>query len=301
MLKKKVKSARDILNKVMLWKIYFGIVSLLGIANAFALVSDFASVSVIILVEFALFLIGLIGLFSFTFKKDFLPTTFWRIFFWVYLTTEIIYAIIIFFPDSLISEQLSFLLTYELVELEWILIGYLAEIPLFVALYHLTKNEHLVAYNPEMLPSGKGPRWGMFQSALWGYSIILISVIFVVSFLPMDTTDADSESSITSLALFIPLLLFWVLVIARHKFYKWNWWKTTLAANSLLYSVLIIFSSLLPPTEEALPETSSIDLIAIIQIGILLFGLYIFGRDQHEKIAASKHQMLEKTDMESKK
>src|SRR6185312_8212737 len=156
------------------------------------------------------------------------------------------------------------------------LIGVLVDIPLLYAMYRLTKEEE---YGKEknIKKNISFPRWGMIQTALWGYSSVLTFFLFIVSFFQTGAdstqTHADTYSLTFITVLFLPMILFWVWVVLQYKQYKWNWWRTTLVANALLYSGSLIYGVLFPSSQKG---SSGFDVISVLQILILMVSLYVF-------------------------
>ena len=127
--------------------------------------------------------------------------------------------------------------------------------------------------------SGYFHRWGMIQTALWGFSMVITFFLLIFSFLPtgVENSTADPSDSLYATMTFLPLLIFWLWVVIRYKNYRWNWFRTTLVANALLYSGSIIFGTLLPQPGGS---SSGIDWVSSFILVILLLSLYIFGKEQ---------------------
>jgi hypothetical protein len=69
-------------------------------------------------------------------------------------------------------------------------------------------------------------------------------------------------------------------VIVEYKQYHWNWWRTTLIANSIFFPSVIIISAFYPQTFESSP---GFDIIGMLQLFILFVSLYVFGKGQFQK------------------
>jgi len=267
----------------MWWKIYFWITIVEALLNVLSLffapgIHIFTQIVLILL-----FLVAVIGLYGYIFQKKIFSGIFWQYFLGIYLLIDIIYLIYSAAPNTPLISSFSFLTIYKPDNFSFInaVFGVVIDIPLIYALYLLTKGE---LYDPQATKKKKGQlyKWGLLQMALWGYSFVLTFFLFILAFFSSTSSgNTKGHMDLYSLTfvtvLFAPLLLFWLWVIVTYKYYRWNWWRTTLAANALLYSGSIIFGVLAPSSAQG---SSGFDLISILQLFILLLSLYIFGREQ---------------------
>jgi hypothetical protein len=257
----------------MWWKIYFGLtILLLGISilDVFSPPVLNLPVEVFLIITYC---IALVGLYTYRFKRHFFPQKFWKYYFWFYLVLDIVYLALGILPSAYLK-AVSFLLVYDSNSVMDAIIDTALDIPLLYALYQLSRGE---VYIPR--PKKKTPfRWGMVQTALWGYSSILTLFFFLLSFFPQSGVDNSKPAFNPFFTLmFAPLLIFWVWVLIQYKEYHWNWWRTTLLANALLYSGSIIFGLIFP---QQVSGSSGFDVISVLQLSILLVSFYVFGRDQ---------------------
>ena len=262
----------------MWWKIYFGIT----IIEVFLdILSFFVSPQLHIFTNIVLsllFIVAVIGLYGYIFRKDILSQVFWQYFLGIYILIDLLYFIYTAAPHAPLISSLSFIAVSKIDNLSIIsaFIGVAIDIPLLYSLYRLTKGE---LYEPKPKKKEKLFRWGMIQTALWGYASIITLFLFILAFFQGSESGktTDPTDSFYILFMFLPLLLFWLWVIFQYKQYKWNWWRSTLVANALLYSGSIIFSIFTPAINDT---ASGFDFIASLQLLILLVSLYVFGRDQ---------------------
>lgn len=267
----------------MWWKIYFWLTLLLALVTLASLFVDYPQITLFLLFNNFIFYIEILGLFAFLFKKTILHPLFWRGFFWLNIIIDAFYIFYAFFPHTFFT---SFLTIFygKTPQVDIILFADIViDLPLLYACYILSRGEF---YNPEKkikksATKKKRLRWGMLQMALWGYSFILTFILFLSSFfLSGNSTDKTTIdfSYITYVAtMFAPVFIFWLWILIRYKQYTWNWWRTTLLANALLYSGSLIFGIFSPVQENG---STGIDLVSIFQLLVLLGSFYVFGKEQ---------------------
>ncbi len=274
----------------MWWKIYFGItiIEVLSDVLSFFIFPEIHIVTHIVLS--LIFIIAAVGLYGYIFQKNILSQVFWQYFLGIYILIDILYLIYTAAPSTPFISGLSFMEVYKSDNFSLInaAIGTIIDIPLLYALYRMTKGE---LYQPKQKKKENTIKWGMIQTALWGYSSVLTFFLFILAFFPTNGSDkkADPTDPIFIACVFAPLLIFWLMIIFRYKRYKWNWWRTTLVANALLYSGSIIFSVF---TSSSNQISSGFDFIAILQLLILLLSLYVFGKDQFNQSAKQSNKIL---------
>jgi hypothetical protein len=267
----------------MWWKIYFWINILEALLNILSLIAEPGIHIFTQVVLLVLFLVAVVGLYGYIYQKKFLSPVFWQYFLGIYFLIDVVYLIYSVAPQSSILSYLSFLSIYKPDQYSFIsaLFGVAIDIPLMVALYRLGKNE---VHEPNVKNSKKDMlyKWGMLQTALWGYSFILTLLLFVMALFPSgETTHVNKSVEFSALAtislLFIPLVIFWLWIVFTYQKYKWNWWRLTLVANALLFSGSIIFGLFFPSQDKG---PAGFDFISAIQLFILFLSLYVFGREQ---------------------
>lgn len=270
----------------MKWKIYFGILCLLALLSAatlFSLPKNEIPASIIHLV---IFFGELVGLYAFIFHKNIIRPALWKYFFWLNVLLDILYVLYSFYPNFPLLQFYSYLVPGEVSPLWEILFAVAADIPLLYVLYKLSKNEYYVPQQikPQFVSPGI-PRWGMIQTALWGYAFIIISIFAISSLLPVSqettSTTVTSESYFGAIII-LPIVIFWIRIIMQYKYYKKSWWRLTLIANGIVFALLMLTGLLFPPEEftEIKHET---DLITLLQFGVMLLALYVFGKEQFNK------------------
>ena len=274
----------------MWWKIYFWLTVFFIVLALFSLFSP-TNYNIPALI-FSILTSGLavVGLYTYAFQKQLLPRRFWQYYFWIYLVLDVVFFGYVFLPASL-SKYLSFLMVYPNTSVLDSFINTALDIPLLYALFRVSQGK---VYDPKLKKKvvNKGRfQWGMLQMALWGYSGILTSLLFILAFFPSGSQSSVKGpidySYLTSITLmFAPLLIFWMWVIITYKQYKWNWWRTTLVANAVLYSGSIIFGIFSSSADQG---PSGFDIISVLQLFILLLSLYVFGKEQ---FASSKKSVI---------
>lgn len=257
----------------MWWKIYFWLtILLLGITLLSFFNPPISNLPVQIFLVIT-YCIALVGLYTYIFKRHFFPQTFWKYYFWFYLLLDIVYLAFGLLPSSYFKD-VSFLMLYDSNSVIDAVINTALDIPLLYALYRLSKGELYVSLKKKKIPF----TWGLIQIALWGYSSVFTFFLFLLSFIPQSRTDTTNVAFNPFFTLmFAPLFIFWVWVLIQYKEYKWNWWRTTLLANAILYSGTIIFGSIFPQPNSG---SSGFDIISVLQLFILLVSFYVFGYGQ---------------------
>ena len=257
----------------MWWKIYFWFtIFLLGVSILSFLNPPVSNLPVQIFL-FVTYCVALGGLYTYIFKRHFVPQKFWRYYFWFYLLVDIVYLVFGVLPASYFK-AVSFLLLYDSNSAIDAFIDTALDIPLLFALYYLSKGAVYVPHLKKKTPF----RWGMIQIALWGYSSVFTFFFFLLSFIPQGSADNTNASFNPFFTLMLaPLLIFWIWVLVQYKEYKWNWWRTTLLANALLYSGTIIYGLVFP---QPVSGSSGFDIISVLQLFILLVSFYVFGKEQ---------------------
>ncbi|HSX09777.1 MAG TPA: hypothetical protein VLF93_06505 [Candidatus Saccharimonadales bacterium] len=283
----------------MKWKIYFWVyivVLILALIDIFTI--RLKQLNIFILVYHLWLLVQLVGLFSYTFSKKIIASQFWKYFFWINVPISVIFLIHDFFPHIYPLTYLNVFYTTIPPKTNIFLLfaNLIFYVPLLYSQYQLGKGtfqKEKTEHEKIISVSKSKPRfqWGMIQMALWGYSTVLIFFFFIISFLPLTGSKGghDSDFSVFITIIFAPLVIFWFWILIRFKKYHWNWWRTTLVANALLYSGLIIISPFVPQTDK--DSSSGFDFIAVLQLFILLLGLYSFGRDQFQASVSEKENL----------
>ncbi|HVA96971.1 MAG TPA: hypothetical protein VND99_04915 [Candidatus Acidoferrales bacterium] len=261
----------------MWWKIYFWIIVILDCLSILSLF-DHAKQNIFLHCFLILATVpALFGLYSYAFKKHNLSKTIWKYVFLYYLIFDAVYFLIGFLPPAYLK-YVAYLLVYPDYSVPDALIDTAIDIPFLYALFKLSKGE---LYEPKAKKKTKKNtrfHWGMIQMALWGYSSILTFCFFVLAFFPQgDAVDTKQSVNPFFIMMVSPLLIFWLWVLLGFKQYKWNWWRTTLIANAILYSGSIMFGMIFPQPQS---ETTGFDIISVLQLCILLVSYYVFGKEQ---------------------
>lgn len=226
--------------------------------------------------------IALGGLYSFAFQKSFVPQHFWKYYFWFYVLLDLVYFIYGFLPTNYLH-YFSFIAVYQENSIQDTIINTALDLPIIYAMYRLAWNKPLGFSSKKK--EKKPFRWGMIQTALWGYSSVIIFFFFVISLFsifPQNGSSTMSDQTYFSLSfiitlIFLPIFIFWLWVVIGYKNYVWNWWRTTLVANALLYSGLTVFEIFNTQSDQG---SSGFDIIGILQLIIIIVSLYVFGKDQ---------------------
>jgi hypothetical protein len=268
----------------MWWKIYFWVIIALGVLlglDSFA--SRFDNGNIFSLFQLIVTYIEMAGLYAYIFNRQYFNARFWYYFFWLNIILDVSIFLYALFPHTPLSPYLKIFFVSEPKVNIALGIGELLDIPMLYAMYQLSRNLY---YKPK--PKAKKRKnekekqtrfqWGMIQMALWGYSSILTLFFFVLSFVPQNGKNAGTLSfDPLLLIIFVPLIIFWIWIIIRYKQYRWNWWRTTLAANAIVYSGSIIYGALVPQSSTG---GSGFDIIGSLQLLILFVSYYVFGREQ---------------------
>jgi hypothetical protein len=276
--------------KLVWWKVYFWLnVALL----AFVVYAEFSNTTApvgLFLADVALYTISLAGVFSYFSKKPIFDARFWKYFFWfniVYTGAYMLYAIA---PTAPYISSLSFLAYGEQEDLLFTaLIGLVLSLPILYATFQLSKGIYFQEKTKEQeLREAAVFRWGIVQTALWGYSIVFLTILLLLSLVSSEQTSSSAGAGeadiIYSLLIFSPIFIFWVWVAAQYKKYTWNWWRITLLLNSVLFSGIVVFGTFFyEPVASSASESSEFDIIGLLQFSIILAGLVVFGREQFAK------------------
>lgn len=260
----------------MWWKIYFWItigIILLGLIGLSVTPKQFLFMS---LVYMFLVIVSVIGLYSFVFRKDVFRTSFWKYFLGIVILSELLHGISIVFPNL---ELLSFLRTAEdgRSSINLTILGYGVLLPLYYAIFKLARGEKRAENKRKNKQS-----WGTFHILLWGYSTIFMGMLTLFYLLPSGTYSVNESilDIVYGVVPFIPICIFWAIVVFQHKQYNLNWWKTALIATSVMYTLLIFFSIF----DQSPYEPSNFDILGIIPLVVMLISLIIIGREQLDRI-----------------
>ncbi len=273
----------------MWWKLYFALtlceVGLIAL-SLFSMQGVHIATQIVMAI---LFLIAVVGVYSYVFRKKILNQLFWQYFLGIYILIDLVYLAYVAAPHASLLSSLSFLEVYSNTTLADTLIDIAVDIPLIYAIYLLTKEDPYAEKEKKDTTKSMHYQWGMIQTALWGYSTVLIFFLLIVALFPSANQTAGKSEGTDSYyftSLFAPLLLFWLWIVAQYKRYKWNWWRTTLSANGLLYSGMIFWQVIFPQKIQSV--TSGFDIVSILQLLIMLLGLWVFGRTQFQKDEVKK-------------
>ncbi|QQG40891.1 MAG: hypothetical protein HYV37_01035 [Candidatus Levyibacteriota bacterium] len=118
--------------KIFFWiNIVFAVLAILGLAvtkNSFWDVFSIAN-----------FIVVVVGLYAFIYRKKVFSETFWLFMFWFNIVTDIVYTFYVFAPNDPIMKNFSFLVSGEIPNKFLIIAFSLLDIPLLYAIYQLTK------------------------------------------------------------------------------------------------------------------------------------------------------------------
>ncbi len=273
--------------KLFWWKIYFWLnVVLIGLVTIIEFSYPSAPVGLFI-TDLVIYGVGLAGVYSYIFRKEIFEAKFWKYFFWFNILYSSLFLLYAAAPNHPIISYLSFLSYSEDTEnlLVSTVIGLLLSLPYMFAMYQLAHNRFLMLSSESDKKLPKNKKWGMFQTALWGYSIIFIAVMLILSLIPNGQVSSSSKDSdlYSGMIIFAPIFIFWAWIAVEYKKYEMNWWKVTLLLNSLLFSGIIVFGSFFYDPLSAVETSSEFDWIGVAQTLIIITGLYVFGSEQFEK------------------
>jgi hypothetical protein len=271
--------------KTIWWKVYFWLNTAL---LAFVIIAEFSYPTAppgLFIADVVIYVLALIGVYAFISRKPFFTTIFWKYFFWFNIVYALVYLVYAIAPDAPGISSLSFLMYGERENLlETALLGTVLSLPYMYAIYRLSKGEFLEYKTKEQeLKEAKRFKWGMIQTALWGYSIVFLSLLLLLSLLSSSAAGSAQDSSsdsLFSIVIFAPILIFWLWVAWQYKMYTWNWWRITLLLNSLLFSSIIVFGSFFYDPTAPVETNSEYDIFGILQFFIILTGLFVFGRER---------------------
>jgi hypothetical protein len=263
--------------KKRLWYFYFGASVFLAVTGALGYLSQPAKYNPVMLLYVIDFILSVTGTFAYLWKKKLFIPQFWLLFFILNIVLDASYLLYSAAPNVPYIKSLAFLNPEGVIDsFGYNLISALFDVPMLFAVFNLSRDRY---FNPELLrkKDARKPGWNMFQTALWGYSTVFMGLILLFSFLLQpDASDSQTDVLISS-ASFLPLAIFWLMVVFRYKEYPWNWWRTTLVLNSLLYTGMIFYGILSPAAPS---HQSGIDFISIAETLLLFISLIVFGRDQ---------------------
>lgn len=253
----------------MWWKLYFILSILIGIFTVFDIFTNKNIIWPIYLVYIIVFFVGIIGQYSYIFRKRLFSLKFWIIFLYFALILDILYVLASLFPNI---PLLSYLLySKEVVPLEATIFGIVFNLPYYFMLYQLNKGKLLEKKEED----NKVKPWSLLQIAIWGYSLVFSFILIFLTLLPQENSTTNNDHSFVFL-LFSPFILFWILVFSQRKQYKWSWWKKALAITSGINSFFIFFGTFLPSSGS----TTTVSLVTIVPIIITFLGFFILGKDK---------------------
>lgn len=275
--------------KMFWWKVYFWLNVLL---IALVTIAEFSYPTApvgLFIADVVMYAVGIVGVYSYVFRKHIFESSFWKYFFWFTIVYSALFLLYAADPDHPIISYLSFLSYSDDKEnlLITTLTGLVLSVPYTFAMYQLSQGRFVPVPTKEDEAKEKNKKWGMVQMALWGYSIVFILVMLIISLLPSAPSMAPSVTSdndiYSGMIIFAPILAFWAWVAIEYKRYTWNWWKVTLILNSILFSGIIVFGSFFYDSAATSESSGDMDFFGIAQILIILTGLYVFGREQFKK------------------
>lgn len=273
--------------KLLFWKVYFGLnVLLLAIATIAEFYEPTAPVEIFI-ADMVIYTVAMLGVFSYFSRKPIFKTRFWKYFFWFNIVYSGLYLLYTIAPNAPYINLLAFL-NYGSEDnlLLYAVVGTLLGIPYMYAIYQLSKDKYLELKTKEQeLKDAEHFKWGMIQTALWGYSLVFLSVLLLLSIVPAEapTGKASENDILYSVVIFSPILIFWLWIAWQYRMYHWNWWRVTLLLNSILFSAIVVFGSFFYEPSAGATDASEIDIIGLLQFLIIFAGLVVFGREQFVK------------------
>lgn len=235
----------------MMWKIYFWINTIIVVLFALSLPSLHVN-PVYIIKNIGISLLDVAALFAYAYRKNILREPYWKVIFWILIFDQLIYYINKLTPLRIFPN--AYLIKFnEPFNLGSLALALLFTIPDFYALFRLAYR-HDAVFAPQQKPKNPHKLFSviiklfspyninLFQTALWGYSTILIATAFIGMLVKTGNSNHHQTNVLIDFLNIVPLPLFWLLVIIKRKRYRWNWWKKILGVSSAVYSLFILIS-----------------------------------------------------------
>lgn len=264
----------------MKWKIYFWLLCVLAVLSSIGVFFLPRAEMPIAFVQFVIFIGELVGLYAFLYHKTIVSRQMWFYFLWFNIVLDGLFFFYALFPQEPLIQWYSLVVGNELDTLGWVIISLLADMPLLYALYKLSRGEYYVAQSKQMrFVKPNIPKWGMLQTAMWGYSLFIYTIFVIGMVFPTESrSSASSVDYISNVSTIFPLVFFWVLIIVQLPRYKKTWWRLSLAANGFLFSLFMLIGIFMNTTDNEIH--TEIDGIAFLQLLIVISALVVFGKEQ---------------------
>lgn len=196
----------------MWWIIYFWIIITFSIISFidFLLKPNFTFLSIFYLLNFYF---AVFATYAYIYKKIVFSFTFWKIYFWGNLILDFLYTLYNIFPNAPIIQLLSFLsISDKPGSVIITLLTTVLDIPILYAIYRLSQGKYL-----EKKVNQAKNKWQWWKILLWVYSVIyilfwLLIALFTYFYPSSQATAEDPIAGIIMGALFIPVLLFLILI-----------------------------------------------------------------------------------------
>jgi len=207
----------------MVWKMYFVLMTLFAIVSIGGVFTTPQAELSATIINLLIFIFEIIGLYAYTFRKKLFTPKFWLGYFWFNVLLDILFLSYIVFPHAPVLQLYAYLLVGNPGTITDALIGVIFDAPLLYALFHLSKGQfHNSQQKPVIMSAPGVPKWGMVQTALWGYGLIITIIFALGSLLPTESKlqrVPTATDTMYAVMMVLPLLLFWLQIVKQYKSY----------------------------------------------------------------------------------
>ncbi len=277
----------------MKWKIFFWALCLFALYDL-AVISSVPSDDLFpVIFHHIVFFGELIGLYAYIFHKKIGSPQFWKYFLWLNIILDFLSIAYTLYPDSPYLQFYSVIYGKIVGDIGMLMVSVLADVPLLYAMYRLSRGEFYIPDSKKMVfVSPEVPKWGLVQTATWGYSLVLSVVLLLSSVLPKSSSgvasDTVSSDALYGIVMTAPMVLFWLITIFQLKYYQKNWWRLTLLANGVFISLMMLGGILFPSEAPKGDVSMESEFIGLLQFLIMIISLYVYGREQFPKNVEKK-------------
>ncbi len=270
----------------MKWKIFFWALCLFTLYDLAAITSLPSGEWFPIIFHHIIFFGELVGLFAYIYGKKIGNRQFWKYFLGINIILDILSILYTLYPNAVYLQFYKYIYGNTVTDIGNLMLAVVADMPLLYAMYRLSQGEFYMPESKKIMFVSSGiPKWGLVQTALWGYSLVISTVFFLSSIFPRASSEVSSAPTevLYGLLMIVPMVIFWLYIILQLKYYQKNWWRLTLLANGLFISLMMVGGMIIPSDDLGGESSMASEFMGILQFLIMVISLYVYGREQFPK------------------